>query len=76
MAFSTTGHLSSNTISLAVDRQRDIHPAADARVRARLPTADNEAVLRSSLAKLAALVEAGQNVRDPARDPGLAVRIR
>jgi len=36
-----------------------------------LSTADNEAGWRSSLGKLAALVEAGWNTRDLAHDPGL-----
>jgi uncharacterized protein YndB with AHSA1/START domain len=36
-----------------------------------LPTADNEAGWREALAKLAALLEAGENTHDLARDPGL-----
>ena len=35
-----------------------------------LPPDDNEAGWRSSLAKLAALVEAGRGTRNPSRDPG------
>jgi hypothetical protein len=58
------------TISLAdADGGTDVLAVHDGLPRG-LPTPDNEAGWRSSLAKLATLVETAQTTGDRARDPG------